>query len=94
MVLNETIDLYRAIDCTAMAEAMFGFVEETITQELPAEVHFIESYDRARKEMREIVDLPNRQADLLVRLCLQNKGHLSKAKRALPEFAMLSEEEI
>ena len=52
------------------------------------------TYDRARKEMREIVDLPNRQADLFIRLCLQNKGHLSKSKRALPEFALLSNEEV
>lgn len=93
-VLNETADFYRSIDCTTMAEALFGFVEETIQHELPAEVHFIESYDQARKEMRDIVDLPNRQADLFVRLCLQNKGHLSKAKRALPDFLLLTEEEF
>ena len=93
-VLNETADLYRYIDCTFMAETLFSFVEETIEREFPAEVHFLESYDRARQEMREIVDLPNRHADLFIRLCLQNYGHLSNTKQALPEFSSLTEEEI
>jgi hypothetical protein len=29
-----------------------------------------------------------------VRLCLQNNGTLSKAKRQLPEYAMLTDDEI
>ncbi|MBM3857031.1 MAG: cell filamentation protein Fic [Verrucomicrobia bacterium] len=93
-VLNETADLYRYIDCTFIAETLFSFVEETIEREFPAEVHFIESYDQARQEMREIVDLPNRHADLFIRLCLQNHGHLSKTKQALSEFSSLTEDEI
>ncbi|MBN8247372.1 MAG: hypothetical protein J0L84_08005 [Verrucomicrobia bacterium] len=44
--------------------------------------------------MRDVVDLPNRHADLFVRLCLQNQGTLSKGKRQLPEYAMLSDHEI
>lgn len=44
--------------------------------------------------MRDVVDLPNRHADLFVRLCVQNQGTLSKAKRRMEEFAMLSEDEI
>jgi len=93
-VLNDTEDLYRYIDCTAMAEALFTFVEETIERELPAEVSFLKSYDVARREMREIVDFPNRHMDLFVRLCLQNNGHLSKAKRGMEEFARLTDDEI
>ena len=44
--------------------------------------------------MRDVVDMPNRHADLFVRLCLQNNGTLSKAKRQLPEFAKLTKKEI
>ena len=44
--------------------------------------------------MREVVDLPNRHADLFVRLCVQNKGTLSKAKRRSEEFAKLTAGEI
>jgi hypothetical protein len=44
--------------------------------------------------MREVVDLPNRHADLFVRLCLQNEGALSKSKRKLMEYASLTDDEI
>jgi hypothetical protein len=41
-----------------------------------------------------VVDLPNRHADLFVRLCLQNNGVLSKTKRQLPEYAKITDQEI
>jgi hypothetical protein len=44
--------------------------------------------------MREIIDLPETTANLLVRLCLQNQGHLSKAKRGHRAFEKLTDEEI
>lgn len=93
-VLNDTRDFYRYVDCTFLAETLFSFVEETITKELPAEILFLQQYDAARRLMREVVDLPNRQADLFVRLCLQGNGTLSKAKRQLPDYVVLSDQEI
>lgn len=93
-VLNETRDLYRYPDCTPMAEALYGFVEETIETELPAEIRFLRQYDRARELMRNIVDLPNRQADLFIRLCRQNNGMLSGKKRHMEEFSLLADDEI
>lgn len=84
-VLNDTRDFYRYVDCTFLAEMLFNFVEETIEKELPAEILFLQQYDTARRLMREVVDLPNRQADLFVRLCLQNNGTLSKANTPHPQ---------
>ena len=93
-VLNDTRDFYRYVDCTFIAEMLFSFVEETIEKELPAEIQFLQQYDTARRLMRDVVDLPNRHADLFVRLCLQNKGALSKSKRQLPEYSSLTNDEI
>lgn len=93
-VLNDTRDCYRYVDCTFIAETLFSFVEETIEKELPAEILFLRQYDNARRLMREVVDLPTRHADLFVRLCLQNQGSLSKAKRQLPEYEVLIDKEI
>jgi Fic/DOC family len=93
-VNGETKDLYRYIDCTAMAEALFGFVQTTIEKELPAEIKFLRQYDQARTLMQQVVDLPNRHADLFIRLVRQNGGRLSKNKRKMPEFAVLTPEEI
>ena len=93
-VLNDTCDFYRYVDCTFLVETLFSFVKETIEMELPAEILFLQQYDTARRLMRDVVDLPNRHADLFVRLCLQNKGSLSKAKRQLPEYATITNKEI
>ena len=93
-VLNRTVDYYRHIDCTTMAEALFEFITDTIEKDLPEEISFLKSYDEARKRMSNVLDMPNRQADLFIRLCVQNGLKLSKVKRKLPDFAILTDEEI
>jgi hypothetical protein len=93
-VVNETIDLYRYIDCTFIAETLFSFVKETIHNELPSEIRYLQQYDRARESMGEIVDMPNRNADLFIRYCRQNGGKLGKDRRKQSEYVMLTAEEI
>lgn len=93
-VAGASLDHFRYIDCTAMAEALYSFLAETIEKELPAELAFLQSYDRARIGMREVVELPEPAANLFLRLCFQNGGTLSKPKRKLPAFARLTAEEI
>ena len=93
-VFNETIDFYRSIDYTTIAETLFDFVEETIRTELPSEFEFLKSYDRARTSMAAIVDLPDRVADLFIRLLLQNQGSLSKTRRQSHGFERLTDEEV
>jgi len=93
-VHNRTLDHFRYLDCTVMAEALHQFLAETIETEIPAEIRFLQSYDTARSAMREVVDLPEPAANLLIRLCLQNSGRLSSAKRGLAAFAALTDIEI
>lgn len=93
-VLNDTRDYYRYVDCTFITEMLFRLMEETIDRELPAEIQYLQQYDTARRLMRNVVDLPNRHADLFLQLCRQNHGVLSKAKRQLPEYAQLTDPEI
>lgn len=93
-VTNDTADLYRYIDLTEATRITIEFIRETIETELPAELRFLTAYDEIRREMREIVELPDRIADLFVKLCRQNGGTLSKRKRELPEFSPLTDAEI
>ena len=44
--------------------------------------------------MRDVADLPEPTANLFLRLCLQNAGRLSQAKRKLTAFDKLTDEEI
>ena len=93
MVHNDTALWYRYIDMTPQAEALFRFIEQTIDTELAAELAFLANYDETKKAIQEIVDMPDRQIDLFIRFCLQNKGRLSARKRAT-HFDYLSAEEI
>jgi hypothetical protein len=92
VVHNDTRDLYRFFDATAQAEYLYDRVKETIEVDLREELDFLAVFDRAMEAVREIVDMPDRRASLFIRLCLQNGGNLSKAKRG--QFAELTDDEI
>jgi Fic family protein len=93
-VTNDTVDFYRYIDCTELTRITIDFIRETIETELPAELRYLTMYDEIRAKMRAIVELPDRIADLFVKLVRQNGGTLSKRKRELPEFSPLTDNEI
>ena len=92
-VHNETRDRYRYIDMTAQVEALFSFVEATIDTELVDELRFLATYDRTKAEIQSIVDMPDRQIDLFIRLCVQNNGRLSEQKHR-SHFASLTDDEV
>jgi hypothetical protein len=92
-VLDETGPLYRYIDMTAQAEALYEFVRLTIAHELLEELNFLVSYDKTRQVVREIVDMPDRLIDLFIQLCLQNNGCLSARKRE-SHFGFLTDDEL
>ncbi|MBU2644666.1 Fic family protein [bacterium] len=92
-VHNQTAVWYRFIDMTQQAEALFQFITLTIETELVQELQFLVNYVKTKEAMQEIVDLPDRQIDLFIRFCLQNKGRLSARKQA-SYFANLTDDEI
>lgn len=91
-VLNDTKNLYQYFDATAQAEYLYECVAETIEKDLKEEIGFIQKYDHALDETKEIVDMPDKRASLLVRLIMQNKGRLAKTKRDL--FSEITDEEL
>ncbi len=93
-VHGETINHYRYIDCSKLNTIFHDFVQQTIESELPAEIEYLQRHDKCRAEMRTIVDLPDRIAELFIKCCIQNAGILSKSKRQLQEFAELKDSEI
>jgi hypothetical protein len=92
-VKNETAAHYKYIDMTAIAERLFGFIQDTIENELVSELDFILDYDKAKLAVRDIVDMPDRLIDLFIRLCIENKGRLSKNKRKT-KFEQLTDKEV
>lgn len=92
-VLNETINLYKYIDMTAQVEALFDFVSETIKVELTQELEFLLNYDKAKRGIQNIIDMPDQLIDLFIKFCQQNNGHLSDKKRK-QHFNFLDQNEL
>jgi Fic family protein len=91
-VLNESADYYRYFDATGHAEFLYGCVAETVEQDLPNEVKYLEAYDRFVSRIQILVDMPNTKLDLLWRFLQQNDGKFSKRART-NEFSQLTDEE-
>jgi hypothetical protein len=92
-VSTDTRNLYRAIDMTAQAEALYEFVLLTIDHELVEELDFLNRYDLTKQAIQNIIDMPDRLIDLFIQFCLQNNGRLSDGKREA-YFDFLTDDEL
>ena len=92
VVKNKTTNLYRYFDATATVEFLYGKIAETVQQDLKSELEYLQLFDTAYRAVTYAVDMPNRQAALFVRLCLENGG-VSKAKRT-SLFKELADDDI
>jgi hypothetical protein len=80
-IRNDTDDLYRYPELTAVCEATFGWLERAIEEDLVAELDFLRRFDEVRARMRELVEMPDKKEQLFIRLCLANGGRLAARKR-------------
>jgi hypothetical protein len=88
-IRNDTDDLYRYPELTAVCEATFAWLERAIEVDLVAELDFLRRFDEVRARMREVVEMPDRKEQNFIKVCLANGGKLSARKRGL--FAELDD---
>ncbi len=93
VVRNDTADLYRYFDATAIVEYFYDRVADTVQKDLKDELDFIAIFDRALAAARSIVDMPDRRLSLFVSLCMQNGGRISAGKRKA-QFPELRDREV
>jgi len=93
IVPYETEHLYKYIDMTAQAEALYDFIKLTVEHELVEELDFLANYDKTKQTLQKIIDMPDRLIDLFIQLCLQNNCHLSAKKRE-EYFGFLTDNEL
>lgn len=89
---TELADYYRFPDMTAVAIYLAATVKQTIQQDFAKELQLIQCFDLAREQIRDIVDMPDRRMDLLLRYLYQNRGVLANRKRG--DFAELTDAEL
>jgi hypothetical protein len=83
---------YRYVDLTPLVEYLYDKVAVATDEDLREELAFLDAYDRAFEAVQRIVDMPDRDISLFVRLVMQNGGTLSKAKRGY--FDKLTDDEV
>lgn len=88
-IRNDTDNLYRYPELTAVCEATFVWLERAIEVDLVAELDFMRRFDEVRARMREVVEMPDRKEQNFIKICLANGGKLSARKRGL--FAELDD---
>jgi hypothetical protein len=92
-VKQESKTHYQYLDFTDMTEYLFSCIEDAIHNQIEREIIFLVNYDRAKKAIQEIVDMPDNQIDLFIRFVIQNNGALSARKRS-QYFELLTDDEI
>ncbi len=92
-VKSDTASFYRYFDATVMAEALYEWVAETVRKEFPRELQFVVAFRETRRELERIVEMPDKFANLFIRLVMQNRGRLSDAKRK-SLFSDLTDDEV
>ncbi len=91
-VTGKTAHYYRYPDMTTIAEHFYQALIDTIDFDFLGELKYLQAFRQAKREMKEVVDLPD---DLMRRLIYRvqpNHGKLSRHHRR--EFEILTDEEI
>jgi hypothetical protein len=92
-VLNDTADLYRYFDCTEAAEFLYACVAHAIDKDLPQEIDFLRRNDEALRRIMNMVEMPDRMAENLIRFIRLNEGKLGRNRRE-GEFEKLTDDEV
>lgn len=91
-VINDTGDYFRYFDATPHAEFLYKCVEQTVEQDLPDEVAFLEAYDRFAAGVKDMIEMPDQTVDLVHGFLQHGGGRFSKRARQ-KELAALSDQE-
>ena len=78
---NETADHYRYYDATIFVEYLFSVIEKTIQEDFIDELEFVVAYGKAKNDIQDLVDMPDKMIDLFVKICINNNYKMPKAKR-------------
>lgn len=89
---REVEGYFRYPDLTDHCIYLLETIHATLEQDMPDELTFLQRYDEAKKELQRIVDMPDRDINLMLVFLHQNKGIFPSRRR--DRFAKLTDEEI
>jgi hypothetical protein len=89
---DEVEGYYRYPDLTPQSTYLAEALHATLKEDMPEELLFLLRYDEAKKEIQKIVDMPDRDINMMMIFLHQNKGVFPKKRRE--QFSKLTDEEI
>ncbi len=89
---EEVESYFRYPDLTAQCTYLAHTIEATITDDMTDELEYLLHYDEVKKEIQAIVDMPNKDIDLMIAFLHQNKGVFPNRRRK--QFSKLTDAEI
>ena len=89
---KEVEDYFRYPDLTAQTTYLAHTIQASITNDMTKELEFLLHYDEVKRELQFIVDMPDKDIDLLITFLHQNKGVFPKRRREY--FNKLTDQEI
>lgn len=75
--VDEAMPLWRYPDLAPHVVFLSNIVARTLTEQMREESRYLRSHSRARAALKEVVEMPDQQADRLLRSIEQNQGKLS-----------------
>ncbi len=89
---EEVEGYFRYPDLTEHCIYLIQTIHATLEEDMPDELVFLQRYDEAKKELQRIVDMPDKDINVMLIFLHQNKGIFPKRRRE--QFAKLTDEEI
>lgn len=93
VINEEKVEKYfRYPDLTDHCIYLAQTIHATLEQDMPEELQFIQRYDEVKRALQNIVDMPDKDLNLMITFLHQNKGTVPKRRRE--RFPKLSDEEV
>ena len=89
---DEVESYFRYPDLTEHCIYLLETIHATLQEDMPDELTFLQRYDEAKRDLQRIVDMPDRDINLMLIFLHQNKGVFPKRRR--DRFAKLTDEEV
>lgn len=89
---DEVEGYFRYPDLTEHCIYLLETIHATLEEDMPEELTFLQRYDEAKGELQSIVDMPDRDINLMLVFLHQNKGTFPKRRRE--QFIKLTDDEI
>jgi len=95
MVVNNASEIkasYQFPDMTSHSVFLAKAIHTTVSEDMPNELLFLQSYDDLKRDIQNIVDMPENKVDRMILFLRQNNGKLARRKRKF--YIELNDDEI